>query len=1168
MATADRSSRRHSSRRRHRHHDELYDEDRPRRRKSHAFRNFALVMFCLLLVAGYFAPTIIAKSPLCDWLVQTAVAPNGSIHVGSASLGWFSPIDVANVELRDAAGESVASVKSLKSEKPLYALLLDSNNLGHLDVAQPTIHLVAYEKDTNLERVLANFLAAESDAQVTAKVKVSEGTLLVEDAIAKRTFKINQLAAECTVGDAAEGIVLAASGALEAGKEPGNFKVDLRTKPSAEAGQLAAGTIKCNGSSLPLEALDPLLRRTIQGAQLGGQLSADLEGSWGSLAPGGGASLAGKVDIANLNFQAALLGDDKIQIAAVEIPCRIRQQGDKIEIDELAARCELGEIALTGSAKASDFSADNVAAALARENYDVKGRIDLAKLAHMLPDTLMIREGTEITSGDISIAGTARQQPSGMSWTGLVETKRLAATANGHPVSWDKPLVMQFALHEKPNGIIVDRAVCSSSFLQVNAAGALDNMSASAEFDLARLVTELKQFSDLNDVQLAGQGRAHLNVKRAGDNSFTADAEFQARGFQWITTQSRPWTEDNLYARLTLNGQLAGQSLKRVAEASLTLDAGADHFEGNLKSPVDDPLNAAWPLTCAWRGQLDAWPARLESCLGMSGWNLAGSGTLDADVKLSTQSVAVENAALEITPLQAQGHGFFITEPKVSAKLSGTCDVAKRRLELTSASFKAGSAVATVDRVVLASTAQGWTLDGKSHVEGDLNQFARWRQDPRAPTAWQASGRLVGDTEFKHTAGTTTGRLEGAVDQLVIVDTARPVARGAQPATWQEPRVTLAARGNFQHVDGQLNLEALQVASNALRIDATGGISTKETGGNVDLKGTMGYDWAQLAPLWRPYLGNGFQVAGRETREIAVRGPLTGPPWNPDSWKQVTGQAAVGWTAMSLHGMRVGPGDIRAELSDGQVRTRPIDLEVSEGRLTMSPVARLSPAPAEVVLSNGPLLTNVRLSPELCAQGMRFVTPLLADATVAEGTFSVTIDNGRLPLLDPAAGDVSGSMVMKGQIKPGIIAQEFVGIIKELLTILQRGTLDTGIDGSLVSVDNSKIEFRMINRRVYHRGLTIVVGTTPVTTEGSVGFDESLSLVAEVPINARLLGADLSLGALEGKKLKIPISGTLKRPTLDRRALQEIPRQLIENTARDLLFDGLNKGLDRLIKPQ
>jgi hypothetical protein len=215
-------------------------------------------------------------------------------------------------------------------------------------------------------------------------------------------------------------------------------------------------------------------------------------------------------------------------------------------------------------------------------------------------------------------------------------------------------------------------------------------------------------------------------------------------------------------------------------------------------------------------------------------------------------------------------------------------------------------------------------------------------------------------------------------------------------------------------------------------------------------------------------------------------------------------------------------------------------------------------------------LTNVRLTPELCGQGLRFVTPLLADATVAEGRFSVTLDGGRVPLSDPAGADVGGRMVMQGQIKPGPIAAEFVGIIKELVTILKRGTLPNlrSLDGSLVSVDSSNVEFRMVNRRVYHRGLTIVVGTTPVTTEGSVGLDETLSMTAEVPINARLLGADLSLGALEGKKLKIPIAGTLSHPKLDRRALQEIPAQLIEHAARDVLLEGLNKGLDRLFPTQ
>jgi len=92
-----------------------------------------------------------------------------------------------------------------------------------------------------------------------------------------------------------------------------------------------------------------------------------------------------------------------------------------------------------------------------------------------------------------------------------------------------------------------------------------------------------------------------------------------------------------------------------------------------------------------------------------------------------------------------------------------------------------------------------------------------------------------------------------------------------------------------------------------------------------------------------------------------------------------------------------------------------------------------------------------------------------------------------------------------------------------------------------------------------------VVGTLPITTHGSVGLDESLSLVAEVPIQAKLLGRDLSLGALEGQTLQIPIEGTLKKPRLDRRILQQLAGQLLQNATRGALIDEVNKQLDRLL---
>jgi hypothetical protein len=272
---------------------------------------------------------------------------------------------------------------------------------------------------------------------------------------------------------------------------------------------------------------------------------------------------------------------------------------------------------------------------------------------------------------------------------------------------------------------------------------------------------------------------------------------------------------------------------------------------------------------------------------------------------------------------------------------------------------------------------------------------------------------------------------------------------------------------------------------------------------------------------------------------------------------------------MDLYGFQVGPGSIDARLADGQVRTaQPIDMTVSEGRFTFSPVARITPTPAELYIPRGPLLTNIHLSPEMCKRGLKFVAPIVAETTVAEGRFSVNMDGGRLPLVDPAGGDLSGHMAIRAQVKPGPVAEEFLVLVNELLTVVRRGNFQPLNEqaGALMSIDTADVEFRMVDRRVYHRNLKFLVGTLPITTHGSVSLDdEALSMVAEVPIRANLFGRDLSVGTLEGQTLQIPIGGTLKKPKLDRGALRQFTAKLIENMTKNALFNEVNKQLERFL---
>ncbi len=57
----------------------------------------------------------------------------------------------------------------------------------------------------------------------------------------------------------------------------------------------------------------------------------------------------------------------------------------------------------------------------------------------------------------------------------------------------------------------------------------------------------------------------------------------------------------------------------------------------------------------------------------------------------------------------------------------------------------------------------------------------------------------------------------------------------------------------------------------------------------------------------------------------------------------------------------------------------------------------------------GPVLTNVRISPEVSEAMLKFVAPVLAGATQSEGQFSLQLDGARVPLGEPRSADSKGN---------------------------------------------------------------------------------------------------------------------------------------------------------------
>ena len=111
----------------------------------------------------------------------------------------------------------------------------------------------------------------------------------------------------------------------------------------------------------------------------------------------------------------------------------------------------------------------------------------------------------------------------------------------------------------------------------------------------------------------------------------------------------------------------------------------------------------------------------------------------------------------------------------------------------------------------------------------------------------------------------------------------------------------------------------------------------------------------------------------------------------------------------------------------------------------------------------------------------------------------------------------------------------------------------------------SVVEFRMAKGRIHHEGLELIFPDLTIRTYGSVGInDQSVSIVAEMPVPPKWIGNNVIGSALRNQTIRLPIGGTLSKPKIDNRELDRLNRQFIGNAARNIIEDEGQKFLETL----
>jgi hypothetical protein len=668
------------------------------------------------------------------------------------------------------------------------------------------------------------------------------------------------------------------------------------------------------------------------------------------------------------------------------------------------------------------------------------------------------------------------------------------------------------------------------------------------------------------------------------------------------------------------NGSRASITPVRFETATVTMQGPTDTLTAELLEPVDrTDFNQAWFIRLTGSGPLELWAGRLRPWVAGVPEQLAGQSTVTAKLRARDGLLHVVESQVNVQNLRAQVGSTIIEEPQLKAGGDFRWSRVDRALESSDLQFTSSTVAARARGVSVKLAEDGPpTARGEVAFRGDLERLSAWGiVFGAAQEGLRPRGQAVGRLQLTSDANRASANLSLTAEPFQLVN----AADGA--LAWNEPRLELATEATYTSGDDRLQLANTRVSGKTIQLTGAGMVEQVRTAGIVRGDLNLAYDAAELANLLTAYLGPGIQIQGSNTARVhaagrlyaaapdSARGPLTAAntvsaetTWNGEPSAAPppggAGGSSTHWSrrwnlhtetalaSANLYGLPVGAAQVVTDVRDGHVHFTPLNLSVGQGgRISLQPRITLDPLPQVLELAPGQLISNVAISAEVSERMLKYAAPVVAGATRTEGAFSFFLENAQIPLRQPKQGRLAGRLTIHNlAVMPGPMIQSIAALVRQIEAFGKgaqgagQGRLGLGLLDGLVqpnqpaqplkgiTMTERAIDIQVVDGRVHHRNLEFLIDDVPVRSSGSVGFDESLALVIEVPIQAKWVGSKPALQPLVGQLIQIPVSGTFSRPNIDERAITGFLGQAAQAAAGGLLGDELNKALDKLLRPK
>ncbi|MEC7501455.1 MAG: hypothetical protein VX970_06975 [Planctomycetota bacterium] len=1146
-----------------------------------------------LLIGG---PSIVSHTSLRQKIVPLVLPKlKGTCSIGAASLGWFSPVVFTDVDLDGPSGGPLMRDGTIGINRTLFGLITQGIAGATITVSGADIHLIVGEHSTNWEKAIEDILAQpaaeDSPPAITAKLETIDVIISTSKKEVGRVSDWTLLARyspEDTLPLTVE--TSAAIAVADRDDSPGQISAVLRFSPAKSEAESPLGELTWETSGIQLKALGPLLARVLPESTIEGRITSIATIDWQR-------DIA-RVEVKLLGSDATfrsptVLSGETLNLQRGNLELRATAEGNAFQVETFRFDSDFAEFELTAVGRnllrAVAVAEEN--GNLLFENVEARGKLDLPRLTNQLPGVFRLRKNTKIDSGQVQFSMQLDALESGRKWNADIKASELAATANGRPLRWEQPIAIQLQLRESLAGNWQGDVSCASDYLIVKAKGSTQAGTVALTADLTQLKEDLEPLVDLGGLEIAGRMQASIDLAQGDRNQLDLNGQGILEGFRLAVPDGVHFEDPRMTLRLSARATVANQQIAGVEQAELRFDSSGDQASVQLTDPIMmNDLPAAFPLEIRGSGQLASWFKRVP--LKKQSMTSLPEGRFDAEMRgrFSTTDLRLEHAQVKVQHLKIPLKTGNIEQPSLVLTGSGRWDRINGQLSDVALAARAPAVAVWTEKLNVtfpaaltpaSLTPQSDTqplpeATGTLYVRGDLAVLQPWisAQDAvsRFSLAGKAEGKFALQTEnhqiaFEPELAIRDFSIQPASDRETLADI-RAKESQVRPTSlepiWEDQQLTLRGRLIYDYAQDRLQMERVTTGSRGMGVQDLAGSIEQLTGRPIaNLQGDLVYDLAQATEMLSPHLDAELAIVGKGSRPIYYRGPLLFNSTDSTEiwWEGIEAGGGFSWDFFQFFGLRGGKGAFRAELNEGIIRGTRIDIPFGGGQLQMVPFVRFDSGPAVLLLSQDTILSRAMITEALCRDWLQYLAPVLADATRTEGQFSIRLTRSVVPVEAPEAATLEGTLTIhEAQIRPGPVTEQIATIAAQVDAIINRRPTP---NDPVLKIDPQEVPFRMVAGRIEHHQFEIEIGDVVVRTSGSVGLDQTLDLVAEIPILQKWVDRDPILRGLAGQTLKLPIRGTVQNPKIDPKAIGKLSKQMLQGTANGFLNDAIDRGLQK-----